>query len=201
MLIYNQDTNYKYKNYITKRSINMSNYAYSMVNKYGKFIQMPKIKNTYPELKIANTLKSIGIYEDKENSEGIKFKMGFNFDETGYRQKKYDVAILKNNIPKLLIEYDGESHYDEEFYKNTGVRPERCTAHIVKSSIADAIKMAIANKYNVPCIRINHLHMPHLRDMLIAYITVIVNEADCLKKANKEIMMIDMLEYRNIAFS
>ena len=66
--------------------------------------------------------------------------------------------------------------------------------HVVRTGISDAIKTALALKYNVPYLRINSHHMPHLRDLLIAYIEVVVNKIDCLKNSNNEIIMIDMLE-------
>ena len=172
----------------------MAKESYITTNKYGKRVFMPRTEGTKPERQIASILESVGIRCDVENDDGLKYEMGFCFDETGYRRKKYDIAILKYGKPKLLIEYDGEAHYQESFFKDTGVRPERCTAHVVRSGIADAIKSAIAANHHVAYIRVNKAHMPHIRDLLIAYIEVIVNEMDCLKNANNEVVMIDMLE-------
>ncbi len=172
----------------------MAQYSYTAVNKYGKKIFFPKTENTIPEKAIAASLENIGIFQDKPNEDGLTYMMGFFFDETGYRKKKYDVAILKDGQPRLLIEYDGEAHYTELFYEDMGVRPERCTAHVVRAGISDAIKTAIALKHNVPYIRVNRYHMPHIRDLLIAYIEIIINEKDCLKNANNEVVMIDLLE-------
>ena len=117
----------------------IAKYSYVAVNKYGKSVFYPKTEGTGPELQIAAALESIGIHQDNENKDGLKYIMGFFFDETGYRRKKYDLAILKHEKPALLIEYDGEAHYDEHFYESTGVRPERCTAHVVKTGIGEAM--------------------------------------------------------------
>ena len=169
--------------------------SYIVKNKYGKTVFMPSIEGTKPELLIASVLDSIGIHRDIENTEGLSYVMGFYFDETGNRRKKYDLAILKHGEPKLLIEYDGEAHYEEEFYESTGVRPERCTAHVVRAGISEAIKTALAVKHNVPYIRVNKCHMSHIRDLIIAYIEVIVvNEGKCIKNTNNEVLMIDMME-------
>lgn len=172
----------------------MAKYDHITTNKYGKTVFLPKTEGTKPELTIAATLDSIGIHQGTENSDGLRYEMGFFFDETGYRRKKYDLAVLKHGKPKLLIEYDGEAHYQEAFFESTGVRPERCTAHVVRTGIGEAIKTAIAIKHQVPYIRVNSHHMNHIRDLLIAYIEIVVNEADCLKNTNNEVVMIDMLE-------
>lgn len=172
----------------------MPNYNYTTINKYGKSVFLPKTEGTKPEQQIANVLDSIGIHQDTENADGLSYVMGFFFDETGYRRKKYDLAILKNRAVKLLIEYDGEAHYKESFFEDTGVRPERCTAHVVRTGIGEAIKSALAAKHGIPYVRVNSHHMDHIRDLLIAYIEIIVNDADCLKNANNEVLMIDMLE-------
>ena len=172
----------------------MAHYDYVTTNKYGKTVYMPKTEGTNPEMQIAAALDSIGIHQDAENADGLSYQMGFRFDETGYRRKKYDLAVLKHGHPKLLIEYDGNGHYQEEFYESTGVRPERCTAHVVRAGIGEAIKTAIAVQHNVPYLRLTSFHMKHIRDLLIAYIEIVVNELNCLKNANNEVLMIDMLE-------
>ena len=172
----------------------MADYNYTTKNKYGKTVHMPKTEKTKPELAIASALEDIGIHKDSDNKEGLRYTMGFFFNETGYRRKKYDVGILKHGKPALLIEYDGEGHYSEAFYESTGVRPERCTAHVVRAGIGEAIKTALAVKHSVPYIRVNSAHMKHLRDLLIAYIEIVVNDTDCLKNANNEVLMIDMME-------
>ena len=172
----------------------MAKNTYITTNKYGKTVFMPRTEGTKPEQKIAEVLDKIGIHQNRVNADGLSYTMGFFFDETGYRRKKYDLAILKDGAPKLLIEYDGEAHYEEEFFESTGVRPERCTAHVVRAGIGEAIKTALAVKQNVPYIRLNSHHMTHIRDLIIAYVEIIVNEANCLKNANDEVLMIDMME-------
>lgn len=172
----------------------MAKYSYVTTNKYGKTVFMPKTEGTRPESMIASALDSIGIHQDTENGDGLRYMMGFFFDEAGSRRKKYDIAILKRGTPMLLIEYDGEAHYDEGFYESTGVRLERCTAHVVRTGIGEAIKTALAVKHNVPYVRINNAHMKHLRDLLIAYVEIVVNGSFSLKNANNEVLMIDMLE-------
>lgn len=167
---------------------------YVTINKYGRHVFMPKTQDTRPEMQIADAIESLGIYKDRANEDGLTYTTQFFFDEVGYRRKKYDLAILKDSAPRLLIEYDGEAHYTENFFKATGVRPERCTAHVVRTGISEAIKTALAIKHNVPYLRVNMQHLPHLRDLLIAYIEIVVNKKDCLKSANNEIIMIDMLE-------
>lgn len=172
----------------------MASYDYTTINKYGKEVFMPKTEKTRPEMTIASVLEDIGIHSTTENADGLRYQMGYFFDETGLRRKKYDLAVLKHNEPKLLIEYDGNSHYDETFYKDTGVRPERCTAHVVRAGISEAIKAAVAFSHNVPYVRVNEEHMPHIRDLIIAYVEVIVNGSIELKNVNNEVAMIDMME-------
>ena len=135
---------------------------YVVVNKYGKECMMPKTESTRPEFYIASVLDSIGIHQDMPNEDGLTYVPQFYFDETGFRRMKYDFAILRDSEPKLLLEYDGEPHYTEEFYENTGVRPERCTAHVVRTIIGEARKSALAIKHRVLCVRINSFHMLHI---------------------------------------
>ena len=64
----------------------MAKYEYVTTNKYGKTVFMPRTEGTKPEQAIANALDSIGIHEDGDNSDGLRYTMGFFFDETGYRR-------------------------------------------------------------------------------------------------------------------
>ena len=147
------------------------------INKYGKEVFLPPQTGSVGARRITAILDECGIpYEDAD----------------GCRRSPFDIAVLKDGQPKLFIEYDGEDHYEIDFYLRTGVRPERCKAHVVKSAIADAKKNAIAARFGIPVLRINALPDECLRDRILAWVEVFVNEADTRK--GNEVIMIDMLE-------
>ena len=54
----------------------MGDQNYITINKYGKTVFMPKTEGTNPEALITQILESIGIYEDKPNSDGLTYKPG-----------------------------------------------------------------------------------------------------------------------------
>lgn len=153
-------------------------------NKYGKVVMLPPTTNTKPCILIENILREIGAIYATE----------FYFDVTGLRQTKYDFAIFKSNddeLPVVLLEYDGAAHYATDFYENTGVRPERAKAHVVRSNIRDLKKAQIAMKYNIPVIRLDDHYINCMRDYIISILAVYVDGFD---NKNNEIVMIDMLE-------
>ena len=123
---------------------------------------------------------------------GIPYQEEYRIDADGCRRSPFDIAVLKDGQPKLFIEYDGEDHYESDFYLRTGVRLERCKAHVVKAAIADAKKNAIAARFGIPVLRINPLPDEMLRDRILSWVEVFVNVAD-MRKGN-EVIMIDMLE-------
>jgi hypothetical protein len=99
---------------------------------------------------------------------------------------------MKGGQPRLFIEYDGEDHYSTDFYRNTGVREERLKAHVVRSAIGDAKKTQMAARFGIPVLRINPLPDEILRDRILSWVEVFVNEAD--PKQGNEVIMIDMLD-------
>ena len=160
----------------------MRDRSITTVNKYGKEVILPPQTGNSGVKRITAILDECGIPYEEE----------YRIDADGCRRSPFDIAVLKDGKPKLFIEYDGEEHYDSNFYLETGVRPERCKAHVVKAAIADAKKNAIAARFRIPVLRINPLPDEMLRDRILAWVEIFVNEAD-IRKGN-EVIMIDMLE-------
>ena len=152
------------------------------INKYGKEVFLPPQTGSVGARRITAILDECGIPYEEE----------YRIDADGCRRSPFDIAVMKDGQPKLFIEYDGEDHYESDFYLRTGVRPERCKAHVVKAAIADAKKNAIAARFGIPVLRINPLPDECLRDRILAWVEVFVSEADPRK--GNEVIMIDMLE-------
>lgn len=152
------------------------------INKYGKEVFLPPQTGSVGARRITAILDECGIPYEEE----------YRIDADGCRRSPFDIAVMKDGQPKLFIEYDGEDHYESAFYLRTGVRAERCMAHVVKAAIADAKKNAIAARFGIPVLRINALPDECLRDRILAWVEVFVNEADTRK--GNEVIMIDMLD-------
>ena len=117
-------------------------------NKYGKVIFLPPTHDTAIERKTEEILLELGATYEKQ----------FAFDESGLRRIKFDFALMKNAIPALFIECDGESHYSPEYYLSMGNRSERNMAHVTKTLLSDATKDRLANEKGIPLLRINSTH-------------------------------------------
>ena len=152
------------------------------INKYGKEVFLPPQTGSIGARRITAILDECGIPYEEE----------YRIDADGCRRSPFDIAVMKDGQPKLFIEYDGEDHYEIDFYLRTGVRPERCKAHVVKAAIADAKKNAIAARFGIPVLRINPLPDEMLRDRILSWGEVFVNVADTRK--GNEVILIDMLE-------
>jgi len=160
----------------------MRNHSSTTVNKYGKEVFLPPQTGSTGVRRITAVLDDCGIPYEEE----------YRIDADGCRRSPFDIAVLKDGKPKLFIEYDGEDHYNSDFYAKTGVRAGRCMAHVVKAAIADAKKTAIAMRFGIPVFRINALPDECLRDRILSWVEVFVNGADTGK--GNELIMIDMLE-------
>ena len=160
----------------------MRNHSITTVNKYGKEVIIPPQTGNGGVRRITAILDECGIPYEEE----------YRIDADGCRRSPFDIAVLKDGKPKLFIEYDGEEHYDSGFFLRTGVREGRCKAHVVKTAIGDAKKTAIAARFGIPILRVNALPDEILRDRILSWVEVFVNEADT-RKCN-EVIMIDMLE-------
>lgn len=153
-----------------------------VTNKYGIEINLPGGKGTRPEKLIETILRELG----------LNYQMQFFFDETGLRRKKFDAAVFGSGIkPALLIEYDGAEHYDTEFFKDLGNRPERNKAHVVKVNLGDAEKARIALEKGIPLLRINSLQEQNIRDLILSYVWTFVDNKN---ETTKEISMVKMLD-------
>ena len=160
----------------------MRDHSITTVNKYGKEVQIP------PQTGNTGVRRITGILDEC----GISYEEEYRIDAEGCRRYAFDIALLKDGEPRLFIEYDGEDHYDSGFFLRTGVREGRCKAHVVRTAIGDAKKTAIAARFGIPVLRINALPDEILRDRILAWTEVYVNEAD-IRKGN-EVIMIDMFE-------
>ena len=146
------------------------------VNRYGKPFCLPEDSNTKGEKAVEAILKDIG----------VNYQMQFVFAD--YKQQAFDACVFDvDDNPALLIEFDGEPHYDETFFYNAGNRPERNKMHLCKQSIGDAYKDYIALEKRVPLVRIDKLYIPHLRDFLISYIYVFVDKG--IKESNETMVL------------
>jgi len=160
----------------------MKKHNTTTVNKYGKQIVLPPQTNNSGVKRITDILDGCGIPYEKE----------YKIDADGCRRSPFDIAVMDNGEPKLFIEYDGEGHYNSDFYLRTGVRKERCKAHVIKCAIGEAKKTAIAARFGIPVLRINALPDDVLRDRILAWVEVFVNKVDT--RRGNEVIMIDMLE-------
>lgn len=151
-----------------------------IVNKYGIKIDLPTNKTTNPVKVMDKILSEANIPHE------LEYKLN------SCKRQPFDIAIMKNGKPCLLIEYDGEPHYDSDYYVRMGNRPERSISHVVRSGIGDAKKLMQAYMNGIPCVRFNNLHMKHIRDLLLAYVSVFYDGID-LKQGN-EVLLIDMLD-------
>jgi hypothetical protein len=152
------------------------------INKYGIEIRLPGGKDTRPERLIESTLRELG----------LNYQMQFFFDEAGLRRKKFDAAVFASDgEPALLIEYDGAEHYDADFFKSMGNRPERNKAHVVKVNLGDAEKARIALDKGIPLLRINSLQERSVRDLILSYVWTFIDNSN---EQAKEISMVKMLD-------
>lgn len=83
----------------------------------------------------------------------------FKFND--YKPMGYDVCIFNRlGNPALLFEYDGWEHYDKNRIQYQGGTSGRGTEKsVAQSAIRDVKKIYLAFSHNVPCIRLNKLHL------------------------------------------
>lgn len=155
----------------------------TVTNKYGREVSLPPTQGNAGVRRITTILDACG----------IEYETEYKIDVKGCRQSPFDIALMKNGEPVALIEYDGDPHFDPEFFENTGVRPQRAMAHVVKSGIQEVKKTMIAAQFGIPLFRFNAMHMGvSLRDRLLAIVSFFVDGAD--RKTGAEVLMIDMLD-------
>ncbi|HUM84098.1 MAG TPA: hypothetical protein PLN48_10025 [Lachnospiraceae bacterium] len=160
----------------------MREHSIQVTNKYGKQVTLPPTTGNSGVSRITQILDECG----------IDYKTEYRIDADGCRRSPFDIAVMKNGEPKLFIEYDGTEHFDSSFYLRTGVRAERCKAHVIKAAIAEAKKDMIARRFNIPVLRISESQDDLLRDRVLAWVEVFVNDADV--RAGNEVIMIDFLD-------
>ena len=131
----------------------------TVTNKYGIVVNLPGSQETKPEQKIQSILEELG----------VSYQMGFAFDETGLRKRKFDAAIFRHTGDiAFLIEYDGAEHYDPEWYKSLGNRQCRNKVHVVRTHLADAEKCRIAAEKGISLLRLNALYDNCMKDVIIS---------------------------------
>ena len=156
--------------------------SFYTVNKYGIPIHLPGNSGTKPEQAIEAVLKDIN----------CEYQMGFAFDEPGLRKKKFDAAVFKpNHSIAFLIEYDGEGHYNQEFFKNMGTRECRSIVHVTRTHLMDAEKNRIAVSKGIPLLRLNKLYKDCFRNVILSWVWTFVDE---MSDSNQEINMVRMLD-------
>lgn len=160
----------------------MRDQSITVINKYGKEVVIP------PQTGNSGVKRITAILDEC----GIPYKEEYRIDADGCRRSPFDIAVLKEEEPRLFIEYDGEEHYDSDFFLKTGVREKRCKVHVIKTAIGDAKKNKIAARFGIPVLRINSVPDEILRDRILSWVAIFVDEAD-ISKGN-EVIMIDMLD-------
>lgn len=153
-----------------------------VINKSGEKVPVFKSKNNKFENNIEEILTNIG----------VDYVSQFYFDETGLRKHKYDFAVMKNDkTVGFLIECDGPSHYDEQYYRMCGTPENRTAIHVIRQQLSDAEKTKIAMKYNVPILRVTSLFEKCMRDVILTWIWTFIDETTI---SNKELSAIGMFE-------
>lgn len=155
----------------------------TVTNKYGKRIELPDSSGTQGEQILENVLDELG----------LNYKMQFSFDENGLRRKKYDAAVFnKSNELALLIEYDGQEHWNPGWFEQMGTRPERCKMHVLKVNLNEARYLKVALEKGIPVLRVSAAHQKILRDLILAYVWTFV-DAQPIKEPG-EISAVKMLD-------
>lgn len=144
-----------------------------MINKWGKEITLAPTGNTYGERVIVSMLKTMGQH---------RIEMGFSYP-TPYRRNKFDIAVFKDgeDMPSLLIEFDGEPHSDSQFYLDNGNRPCRNDVHVMKTMRSDAIKYKIAEKFGAHVLRVLYEELKnreYVRRKLAIYMALFVDDLE-----------------------
>lgn len=173
---------------IRKKSANFAKYKSNLIGrrfgyltvleeteqrKYGKIIWQCKcdcgrvvLLNT-SQLTSGNSIScgcrkdSLGAKYIKELLEknNIPFKIEYNIKELG--NKKFDFALLNNNIVKRFIEFDGEQHY-----KSTGGWNNE--ENVNKVQQRDKEKNEWAKQHNIPLVRIPYWERDNITlDMIL----------------------------------
>lgn len=158
------------------------NRVHVTVNKYGNTVVLPPTEGNAGVRRITTEL-------DKMH---VRYQTEFAF--AGQPSRKFDIALFETvdaAMPCLLIEYDGEPHYDTSYYAHTGTRPERTLAHVITAQLSDAAKIKLAHQFNVPIVRMNKEHLKHIYEIMVCYVTVFVDNANV---TGKEEAIIDAFE-------
>lgn len=81
------------------------------------------------------------------NKNNIQYQKEYVFKNSKYR---FDFALLKDDKPYRLIEFDGEQHYENNI-KNSGWNTYEKYEYTLQNDIA---KNKLAKEYNIPLVRI-----------------------------------------------
>ena len=114
----------------------------------------------------------------------------FKFDDMKFAGA-YDVCVQdENGNPRILFEYDGWMHYDAEKLISSGISSGNIEKHLAEHAVSDVKKIFIAYIHNVPCIRLNKLHLDELEYIVTSAVHYFVlddfNIKDGAKKLKKQ---------------
>lgn len=162
----------------------LSRKARRVINKNGKEVFVPPTENN-------QCIKDITAMLEKW---GVRYKIEYYFDKVGCKKFKYDLAIFSNEtseLPCILLEYDGASHYDVGFWRDIDKRPERIPVELTKRQLSDLEKIKIAHEFGVPIIRINDEHRKVLYEFVVSLVSIFIDNIDL---EHKEVTIMDMFE-------
>src|SRR6185312_883779 len=93
-------------------------------------------------------------------TQGIDYKREFTFADLRYKGPlRYDFALFKDGQLTMLIEYDGEQHYEPVEYFGG----EDAYQQVV---MRDAMKDAYAKRCKIPLLRIGYMDKPNINEIL-----------------------------------
>lgn len=93
-------------------------------------------------------------------SYSVDFKREYKFQDCRYKSAlPFDFAVFKNDNPVLLIEYDGEQHFE---YRSFG-RKKRETDSLEFIQLRDAIKTEYCKKRGIPLLRIPYTEKANIK--------------------------------------
>ena len=114
---------------------------------------------------VCNESKGEKIIDTYLREHNIKFKPQYTDDRCkNVHLLIFDFAILKNNEPILIIEYDGEGHYKPITFG--GCSKETAIKNLESAKIRDKIKNDFCKENNIPMLRIPYWKFDKIESIL-----------------------------------
>jgi len=133
-------------------------------NEHGEFLQSPSNHEKNQGCPLCNKSHAEQIIYTFLNKNNIEFKDEKTFNDCSYKELlRFDFFILNKNI---VIEYDGEFHYEDIYGDNS---LEYC-------QIRDKIKNKYCKENNIRLIRIPYWDFDKIEDILIKELDIKIEE-------------------------